>query len=93
MNEILRIMLRNQGRLFTIKDDKPIIEPSADFICDKLAEWFDSPRNWSFDGMGDMDDFMNEHCGDWCGHNCGKNDFAACWRKLFEVMANENNNN
>lgn len=80
-------------RLVAIKDEKPKIEPSADFIYDKLAEWFDAPCNWSFDGMGDMDDFMYEHCGDWCERSCSKDDWAACWRKLFEAMSNESDNN
>lgn len=77
----------------TKKDDKPLCGVRADFIYDKLAEWFEIPCNWEFDGLGDMGLFMRDHCGEWCGDNCGKNDFAACWRKLFEVMANESNNN
>lgn len=79
-------------RLVAIKDDKPIIELQADFAFEKIAHWFGCPCDWSFDDIGDVDDYMFGHCCDWCEENCEKNDAKACWKKLFEAMANEKDN-
>lgn len=85
-------------RLVAIKDDKPIIEPNADFICEKLAEWFDAPCNWTLGGI-DMNEYMLAKSPDMCENKCPilnnneKDGYANCWRKLMEVMANGNNNN
>lgn len=53
-----------------------------------FAEICDAPCNWSICGNG-LDEYMLEHCGEWCNENCGKISTAECWRKYIETRFKE----
>lgn len=59
-----------------------------DFTLEFFAELCDAPCNWSIDGNG-LDEYMLEHCGEWCNENCGKISAAECWRKYIETRFKE----
>ena len=52
---------------------------TVDFICELLAEWFDSPCNYS-----PMDEQMFKD--NYCESHCGKITDAECWKRYFEKM-------
>ena len=35
------------------------------------------------------DDFMAEHCGEWCDEHCGKVEDCECWGKWLEEKEND----
>lgn len=59
-----------------------------DFTLELLGELLDEPCSYSFDGNG-LDEYMFEHCGEWCNENCGKISAAECWRKYIETRFKE----
>ena len=50
---------------------------TIEFICELLAEWFDSPCNYS-----PMDEQMFKDS--YCESHCGKVTDAECWKRYFE---------
>ena len=57
----------------------------ADMICRFLADKFDVPCSYVFGGV-DADEIMTGgDDGAWCAANCDNSDYAACWRRFFEL--------
>ena len=57
----------------------------------KMNHYFEAPCTYSFDDVGDVNDFIYTHSDDWCEDNCPDNSnndmaFAPCWIKLFELL-------
>lgn len=53
-----------------------------DFIYNWLAQAFNAPCGYSFNGY-DIAQFMGEECGSWCD-DCENHSEVDCWRKFFE---------
>lgn len=56
------------------------------FICEELANLFDSPCNYS-----PMDNVMVK--GDWCEEHCGQIADKECWKEYFLKVWNERKEN
>lgn len=63
----------------TLKVDITTLSRFIYFICDTLAELFDSPCNFS-----PIDETM--WCSEWCADDCGKLTDAQCWLRYFEYL-------
>lgn len=61
---------------------------TVDFICQKLAYWFDEPCNYGL-GNIDIDDYMTDNGGDWCETHCDNHESAECWEQFFRLQAKE----
>lgn len=35
------------------------------------------------------DDYMSEHCGDWCAEHCGQVEEWECWKKYIQTKMKE----
>ena len=60
----------------------------VDFICEKVAEYFDSPCDYEF-GSLDVALYMNEKAPDWCENHCDSKKYGECWKKFFELLKDE----
>ena len=60
----------------------------VDFICEKVAEYFDSPCDYEF-GSLDVALYMNEKAPDWCETHCDSKKYNECWKKFFELLKDE----
>jgi len=60
---------------------------SEKYILDKLSEWFDSPCNYTLEGI-DIAEFMFDNYGEWCDKFCPREnqDYSSCWRKVFRAL-------
>lgn len=51
----------------------------VDFICEQLAEDFETPCNFSPMGEIMFEDFR-------CAEDCGEIPYKECWKRYFEEM-------
>lgn len=60
----------------------------AEFIFKKLAEWFDPPCSYTFEGKDACDVMTEKDDGKWCNENCN-DDYAKCWKRYFSILESE----
>ena len=64
----------------------------VDFICDKIAEYFDSPCNYEF-GSLDVAEYMVDKLPEWCDNTCDSKceskKYGECWKRFFELLKEE----
>lgn len=67
----------------------------VDFICDKIAEYFDSPCNYEF-GSLDVAEYMVDKLPEWCDNTCESKceskKYGECWKRFFELLKEESEN-
>lgn len=67
---------------------KPHGRRGEDFIFKKLAEWFDPPCSYTFEGKDACDVMTEKDDGKWCNENCN-DDYAKCWKRYFSILEAE----
>lgn len=88
----LRLIIN--GMSIAIEPTKAIQIPTPhgrrgeDFIFKKLAEWFDPPCSYTFEGKDACDVMAEKDDGKWCNENCN-DDYAKCWKRYFLLLEAE----
>lgn len=71
------------------------MELTVDQICKYIGDAMECPCNYGFNGIS-VDEFMLENNEEWCDVNCSMfthKDYAPCWKRFFETLAEKENNN